>query len=132
MGEASDVLDVLDEIFVIDQGTERVEDQPEFAAAAEGRGDRLRLIDQGNIGGSGGFSRAMTETLDAGRSDYVLLLDDDVVVEPEGILRAVAFADLARTPTFVGGFLLVFFFCLVLFVFGVFFARFRWWLLLAP
>ncbi len=45
----------------------------------------------------------MAETLDAGRSDYVLLLDDDVVVEPEGMLRAVTFADLARTPTIVGG-----------------------------
>ena len=40
----------------------------------------------------------MAETLRAERSDYVLLLDDDVVAEPEGILRAVTFADLARTP----------------------------------
>jgi galactofuranosylgalactofuranosylrhamnosyl-N-acetylglucosaminyl-diphospho-decaprenol beta-1,5/1,6-galactofuranosyltransferase len=132
MGEASDVLDVVDEIFVIDQGTKRVEDQPEFKAAAEALGDRLRVIDQGNIGGSGGFSRAMAETLDAGRSGYVLLLDDDVVVEPEGILRAVAFADLARTPTIVGGHMMDIFNRSVLHVFGESIARYRWWMTPAP
>ena len=36
-------------------------------------------------------------------SDYILLLDDDVRSEPEGIVRATTFADLARTPTIVGG-----------------------------
>jgi galactofuranosylgalactofuranosylrhamnosyl-N-acetylglucosaminyl-diphospho-decaprenol beta-1,5/1,6-galactofuranosyltransferase len=45
----------------------------------------------------------MDETVRAGRSDYVLLLDDDVVSEPEGITRAVAFADLAPNATIVGG-----------------------------
>ena len=33
----------------------------------------------------------------------MLLLDDDVVVETEGILRAVNFADFCRIPTIVGG-----------------------------
>ncbi len=45
----------------------------------------------------------MDETVRAGRADYVLLSDDDVKLEPEGILRAVTFADLARKPTIVGG-----------------------------
>ena len=36
-------------------------------------------------------------------SEYLLLLDDDVITEPEGIIRAVTFADLAREPTIVGG-----------------------------
>jgi galactofuranosylgalactofuranosylrhamnosyl-N-acetylglucosaminyl-diphospho-decaprenol beta-1,5/1,6-galactofuranosyltransferase len=132
MGEASDVLEVVDEIFVVDQGTDRVEDHPDFPAAAESLDGRLRLIDQGNIGGSGGFSRAMSETLDAGRSDYVLLLDDDVTVEPEGILRAVTFADLARTPTIVGGHMLDIFHRSVLHVFGESIARYRWWMTPAP
>ncbi|HEX5018327.1 MAG TPA: glycosyltransferase, partial [Actinomycetes bacterium] len=39
-------------------------------------------------------------------SEYVLLLDDDVLVEPEGILRAVTFADLARQRIIVGGHML--------------------------
>jgi galactofuranosylgalactofuranosylrhamnosyl-N-acetylglucosaminyl-diphospho-decaprenol beta-1,5/1,6-galactofuranosyltransferase len=45
----------------------------------------------------------MRETLRAGTSDYVLLLDDDIVVEPEGILRALQFAQWCRRPTIVGG-----------------------------
>ena len=61
------------------------------------------MIEQGNLGGSGGFSRAMDETVREGCSDYVLVLDDDVVTEPESMLRAVTFADLARRPTIVGG-----------------------------
>jgi hypothetical protein len=31
------------------------------------------------------------------------MMDDDVVCEPEGIIRAVTFGDLARRPTIVGG-----------------------------
>jgi galactofuranosylgalactofuranosylrhamnosyl-N-acetylglucosaminyl-diphospho-decaprenol beta-1,5/1,6-galactofuranosyltransferase len=40
--------------------------------------------------------------LQGGRSDYVLLSDDDVRVEPDSVLRAATFADLARNPTIVG------------------------------
>jgi galactofuranosylgalactofuranosylrhamnosyl-N-acetylglucosaminyl-diphospho-decaprenol beta-1,5/1,6-galactofuranosyltransferase len=94
---------VLDEVVVVDQGTKAVSDDPAYSSAHDLLGARLRVLAQPNLGGSGGFSRAMLETLDAGRSDYVLLLDDDVVCEPEGIARAVAFADLARRPTVVGG-----------------------------
>jgi galactofuranosylgalactofuranosylrhamnosyl-N-acetylglucosaminyl-diphospho-decaprenol beta-1,5/1,6-galactofuranosyltransferase len=95
---------VVDEVLVVDQGTQKVAADTEcFPTASELLGDRLRVIDQSNLGGSGGFARGMLETLRAGRSDYVLLLDDDVVVEPEGILRAVTFADLARSTTIVGG-----------------------------
>jgi galactofuranosylgalactofuranosylrhamnosyl-N-acetylglucosaminyl-diphospho-decaprenol beta-1,5/1,6-galactofuranosyltransferase len=36
-------------------------------------------------------------------SRFVLLLDDDVLVEPEGVLRALTFGNLCRTPTIVGG-----------------------------
>lgn len=94
---------LVDRIYVTDQGTQRVKDEPRFPAAAAALGDRLRYIRQGNLGGSGGFSRGMAETLDAGESDYVLLLDDDVVSEPEGILRAISFANFCRIPTIVGG-----------------------------
>ncbi len=132
LGRSGDVLEVIDQIYVVDQGTDRVEDHPDFPAAAEALGDRLRVIDQGNIGGSGGFSRAMAETLDAGRSGYVLLLDDDVVAEPEGILRAVTFADLARTPTIVGGHMFDLYNRSVLHAHGENVARYRWWMVPSP
>ena len=51
-------------------------------------GDQLSVIHQANLGGSGGFSRSMYETTYNEGSRYVLLLDDDVLVEPEGMLRA--------------------------------------------
>jgi galactofuranosylgalactofuranosylrhamnosyl-N-acetylglucosaminyl-diphospho-decaprenol beta-1,5/1,6-galactofuranosyltransferase len=103
LSKTPEVLEVLDEIIVVDQGTQKVVDHEQYAQAKAALGDKLRVIEQGNLGGSGGFSRAMMETVDAGISDYCLLLDDDVVCEAEGILRAIAFADLAKTPTTVGG-----------------------------
>jgi galactofuranosylgalactofuranosylrhamnosyl-N-acetylglucosaminyl-diphospho-decaprenol beta-1,5/1,6-galactofuranosyltransferase len=103
LGEASEIHELIDHIYVVDQGTHKVTDRPGFADATKKLGDRVRIVEQGNIGGSGGFARSMDETVRAGRSAYVLLMDDDVKLEPEGILRAVTFADLARKPTIVGG-----------------------------
>lgn len=100
---ASDTLpEVLKEVVVADQGSKKVVDDSRFPAARESLGESLRIIDQPNLGGSGGFSRGMYEAMEGG-ADYVLLLDDDVRVEPEGIVRAVTFADLSRVPTIVGG-----------------------------
>jgi galactofuranosylgalactofuranosylrhamnosyl-N-acetylglucosaminyl-diphospho-decaprenol beta-1,5/1,6-galactofuranosyltransferase len=103
LGEATEIHELIDRVYVIDQSSEPLIDQAGFADAAKKLGDRLQVIRQGNIGGSGGFARAMDETVRAGRAGYVLLSDDDVKLEPEGILRAVTFADLARKPTIVGG-----------------------------
>ncbi|PPK97753.1 galactofuranosylgalactofuranosylrhamnosyl-N-acetylglucosaminyl-diphospho-decaprenol beta-1,5/1,6-galactofuranosyltransferase [Kineococcus xinjiangensis] len=103
LAEAPDVREVLDEVLIMDQGDQLVQDQPGFAEVAEALGEQLRIVRQGNLGGSGGFARGMRETLRAGRSDYVLLLDDDIIVETEGILRALQFAASCRRPTIVGG-----------------------------
>ncbi|TDD81836.1 glycosyltransferase family 2 protein [Actinomadura rubrisoli] len=127
LGRAPEVLDVVDEIIVVDQGTRRVRDDGGFARAAEALGSRLRVIEQANLGGSGGFARAMDETLKAGTSDYVLLLDDDVVTETEGVLRAVAFGDFARTPTIVGGHMFNLFVRSQLHAYGETIQRYRWW-----
>jgi galactofuranosylgalactofuranosylrhamnosyl-N-acetylglucosaminyl-diphospho-decaprenol beta-1,5/1,6-galactofuranosyltransferase len=103
LGDATEIHERIDRVYVIDQSSEPLIEQSGFADAAKKLGDRLQVIRQGNIGGSGGFARAMDETVRAGRARYVLLSDDDVKLEPEGILRAVTFADLARKPTIVGG-----------------------------
>ncbi|MDO5700744.1 MAG: glycosyltransferase [Bowdeniella nasicola] len=100
---ASDLLgDYVNEIVVVDQGTQKVSDHPRFDAVAGRLGSQLRVVSQGNLGGSGGFSRGMIEASARG-SEYVLLLDDDVRVEPEGIYRGVTFANATSTPTIVGG-----------------------------
>jgi galactofuranosylgalactofuranosylrhamnosyl-N-acetylglucosaminyl-diphospho-decaprenol beta-1,5/1,6-galactofuranosyltransferase len=104
LGDASPLVqDRIDAVYVVDQGTRHVQDEPDFGDAAKKLGDKLHLIQQGNLGGAGGFSRSMDETVRAGTSDYVLLLDDDITLDPECILRAVTFADLAKRPTIVGG-----------------------------
>ncbi|WP_239512672.1 glycosyltransferase [Bifidobacterium avesanii] len=93
----------LDTIYCTDQGTDLVQNQPGFDEVSEELGSQLTYIRQANMGGSGGFSRGMYETVRAGRSDYVLLLDDDAISEPEAIVRAVQFSDYVRTPMLVGG-----------------------------
>jgi len=98
-----DVLALIDRVYLVDQGRSHVRDAPGFADAEAALGGKLDVIEQANLGGSGGFSRGMLETLRAGRSDYVLLLDDDVAIEPEGIRRMLRFADFAKTPTIIGG-----------------------------
>lgn len=96
-------LAVLDEILVVDQGARKVANDPAFSATRDALGGRLRVIDQPNLGGSGGFARGMLEMLGSGRSGSIILLDDDVEVEPESVARAVAFEAFATVPTIVGG-----------------------------
>ncbi len=102
LAENRAALAVVKELLIVDQGTKKVVDEPGFAAVAEALGGKLRIIDQANLGGSGGFARGMYEAVE-NESDYALLLDDDVVVEPESLVRLLTFADLCRKPTIVGG-----------------------------
>ncbi len=120
------VLEIIDEILVVDQGSQKVVDHPLYPQAAAALGPKLRIIDQGNLGGSGGFSRAMMETADKGAAEYVLLLDDDVVCEPEGILRALAFADLGKQTTIVGGQMFSLYDRSVLHAYGEAVSKYRW------
>ena len=103
IGTDDDTLSVLDRVQVIDQGSEKIVDNAGYQTAVDSLGGKLRVIDQANIGGSGGFSRGMLETVKAGDSGYIILLDDDVEIEPESIRRAVTFANYCLQPTIVGG-----------------------------
>lgn len=98
-----ELLENIDQIFLVDQGTQKVTDEPDFDAVAEKLGAKLRVIVQPNLGGSGGFSRSMAETLEREHTDFLLLLDDDVEFETESAMRALQFARFNRTPTIVGG-----------------------------
>lgn len=97
------LLENIDQIFLVDQGTQRLSDEPGFEEVASQLGAKLRLIVQPNLGGSGGFSRSMAETLEREDTDFLLLLDDDVEFETESAMRALQFARFSRTPTIVGG-----------------------------
>nr|WP_279549724.1 glycosyltransferase [Leucobacter weissii] len=95
--------EVVDRVLLIDQGTRKVRDEPGFDAAAAELGAKLAVIEQGNLGGSGGFARAMAETLRLDDTDFLLLLDDDIELETESALRALQFGRFSREPTIVGG-----------------------------
>ena len=127
LGDATDVHHLLDTVYVVDQGTTRASNHPGFEDAAKKLAGRVQLIEQGNLGGSGGFARGMDETVRAGKSDYVLLTDDDVEIDPEGILRALTFADLARKPTIVGGHMFSQYERSVLHAYAEAVAPYRWW-----
>jgi galactofuranosylgalactofuranosylrhamnosyl-N-acetylglucosaminyl-diphospho-decaprenol beta-1,5/1,6-galactofuranosyltransferase len=99
------LLPALLRIVVVDQGSQRLREHPAFPQIAAGLHDRLLVVEQPNLGGSGGFSRGMLEALEAG-VDSVLLLDDDVIVETESIRRMLAFAARVRQESLIGGHML--------------------------
>lgn len=97
-----EVLGLLDDVYVTDQGTDTVDSRPVFQEAAAALGERLHYLRQPNLGGAGGFSRGMFEVTGREGQANVLLMDDDVRVEPETILRMTAFADHTSDPMLVG------------------------------
>ncbi|MFD2456518.1 glycosyltransferase [Corynebacterium mendelii] len=103
---------VIDAVIMPDQGRKKVADQPGFAEASAHFGNRFHLFNQGNLGGSGGYSRIMYEALggvdgtgQAGQaqSPYILFMDDDIAIEPDSILRALQVSRYATSPMLVGG-----------------------------
>lgn len=101
-----EVAEVLERILVVDQGREKVRDHPRYAAVAAAAGDRLQLFEQDNFGGAGGFTRCLLEARYEQAATHVLLMDDDISVEPESVLRAAAFLSLARGDFALGGHML--------------------------
>jgi galactofuranosylgalactofuranosylrhamnosyl-N-acetylglucosaminyl-diphospho-decaprenol beta-1,5/1,6-galactofuranosyltransferase len=94
---------VIGAVIVPDQGTSKVRDHPDFAAAAAPLGDRLSIHNQPNLGGSGGYSRVMYEALKNTDCQQILFMDDDIQLEPDTILRILAMHRFAKTPMLVGG-----------------------------
>lgn len=95
--------EVIGAVIVSDQGTSKAKDHPGFEAAAAALGDRLSIHNQPNLGGSGGYSRVMYEALKNTDCEQILFMDDDIRVEPDSILRALAMNRFAKHPTLVGG-----------------------------
>ncbi|MEU6561831.1 glycosyltransferase [Nocardia nova] len=102
-----EVLSAVDKVYVVDQGTDLVSDRELFQRTQPRFGDKLRYIRQPNLGGAGGFTRGLYEVSSADSfegSDHadVILMDDDILCEPETVLRLNAFANLTVEPTLVG------------------------------
>ena len=132
IGEDDVLRPYLDEVLVMEQGTKLVVDSPEFAKAEGALGEKLRVLKQGNLGGSGGYARGQLESVRKGTATYAMMMDDDVVCEPEGIIRAITFGDLARRPTIVGGHMFSLFSRSRLHSFGEVVQPWRFWWQSAP
>jgi galactofuranosylgalactofuranosylrhamnosyl-N-acetylglucosaminyl-diphospho-decaprenol beta-1,5/1,6-galactofuranosyltransferase len=102
LAEDPAVLSVIAKVFVVDQGSIKVCDHQRFGDVAAALGDRLVVINQENFGGSGGFTRGMLEALRSSDIEHVMLMDDDVRLEPDSLLRAQAFASATAAPVIVG------------------------------
>lgn len=99
---------VIDAVIMPDQGSKHPADEPGFAEAVAAFEGRFFEFRQGNLGGSGGYSRIMYEALGDGeagaaKSPYILYMDDDIAIEPDSILRALAAARYATSPMLIGG-----------------------------
>ena len=94
---------VIGAVIIVDQGTDKAGEDPGFPAAAAALGGRLSVYNQPNLGGSGGYSRVMLEALRHTDCEQILFMDDDIRIEPDSILRALALSRFAKTPTLIGG-----------------------------
>ena len=91
------VLGLLDEVpslrgalrvLVVDNARNVSFDAPEDAP--------LQVVGNGNLGGAGGFARGIMELRRQGWATHILLMDDDITLEPEAIVRTVALFANAR------------------------------------
>ncbi|ASR33777.1 glycosyl transferase [Prauserella marina] len=105
LADSLPALETLDAIYVADQGTDTVDSREGFADVAKRLGDKLHYIKQPNLGGAGGFTRGLYEV--AGHTETahanVLFMDDDVLLEPDLVIRLTAFSNRAANPMIVGG-----------------------------
>ncbi|NUT53104.1 MAG: glycosyltransferase [Saccharothrix sp.] len=98
-------LSLVDAVYVVDQGSDPVESRPRFAEVSAALGDKLRYVRQPNLGGAGGFTRGLYEVMEVDHAEHanVLFMDDDVLCEPEIVIRTTAFANRTAQPVIVGG-----------------------------
>jgi galactofuranosylgalactofuranosylrhamnosyl-N-acetylglucosaminyl-diphospho-decaprenol beta-1,5/1,6-galactofuranosyltransferase len=75
------------ELFIIDNGNtlEKFTESP-----------NVHIIPNKNSGGSGGFARGMIEVLDKGKFSHLILMDDDIVVDPISISRVISFLEYSQ------------------------------------
>jgi galactofuranosylgalactofuranosylrhamnosyl-N-acetylglucosaminyl-diphospho-decaprenol beta-1,5/1,6-galactofuranosyltransferase len=90
---------------VVDQGTDPLESRERFATVSAALGAQLRYVRQPNLGGAGGFTRGLFDATKGAPEEHadVLLMDDDVLLEPEILVRLTSFAASTTHPTIVGG-----------------------------
>ena len=77
-------------ILVVDNARNVVFDAP--------NGAPLQVVENGNLGGAGGFARGLIELRKQGWATHVLFMDDDIDLEPEALVRTMGLFRYARDP----------------------------------
>jgi galactofuranosylgalactofuranosylrhamnosyl-N-acetylglucosaminyl-diphospho-decaprenol beta-1,5/1,6-galactofuranosyltransferase len=95
----------IDTVYVIDQGSDPVSSREGFDPVKQALGGKLRYLRQANLGGAGGFTRGLYEATSGDLADwpYLVLMDDDILLEPDTVVRMIAFAARTERPAIVGG-----------------------------
>ncbi len=58
----------------------------------------LKVVQNPNLGGAGGFARGIIHLRNEAWSTHILLMDDDITLEPDAIVRTFALFSFARDP----------------------------------
>jgi galactofuranosylgalactofuranosylrhamnosyl-N-acetylglucosaminyl-diphospho-decaprenol beta-1,5/1,6-galactofuranosyltransferase len=98
-------LSMVDAVYVVDQGNDTVDSRPGFADIQHALGPKVHYLQQPNLGGAGGFTRGLCEVMGIDQADqaHVLFMDDDIMLEPDTVVRLTTFANCTTAPTIVGG-----------------------------
>ena len=82
--ELKTIEDYLDKVIIVDNGNSLSLDPNVFSK------EKFIVIPSYNLGGTGGFTRGMMEAVKIG-SSHVFIMDDDIVLIPEVIKKAISF-----------------------------------------
>ncbi len=100
-----DALEAIAGLVIVNNGLPGLPERLGVGAMPARLRDKLHIVEQGNVGGAGGFTRGLLQARDLGAT-HAILMDDDVVVEPESILRTARLYAMARNDFVVGGHML--------------------------
>ena len=100
----AEALLMVDAVYVVDQGDDTVESRSGFTEITKALGSTLHYRRQANLGGAGGFTRGLYEVADVQGSEHanVLFMDDDILLEPDVVVRLTALANRTVEPVIVG------------------------------
>ena len=94
-----DVVARLERVIVVNQGQPGLQRR----LAARALAGKLEVVEQANFGGAGGFSRGLLAAMADPAITHVVLLDDDILLEPDTLLRTAAFFAFCDRPLLLGG-----------------------------
>ena len=106
IAEDEAVLSRICRIYVVNQGQPNLESYPAIAPLLPKLRGKLCTIEHGNFGGAGGFTAGIMQAQADPAISHVVLLDDDIELEPDSLLRMAAFFDLSKSDMPVGGHML--------------------------